>query len=158
MPRRHQRKNHIIGSLMDSLSLAQRSENMRRIRGKNTSPEMIVRRAIFSKGYRFRLHLRALPGCPDIVFPKAKRAVFVHGCFWHRHIGCKNCTTPKSNVEFWNKKLTSNQIRDQANLLKLRSAKWRVLVLWECEIEKPGKIWKRLGPFLGSIKKQDSSV
>lgn len=112
-----------------------RSKNMSAIKGKNTSPEMIVRKALFSHGFRYRLHVSALPGKPDIVLPKYKTVIFVHGCFWHRHEGCRYATTPESNRDFWLEKLTANVQRDQMNYQKLQSMGWKIVLVWECELK-----------------------
>lgn len=102
------------------------------IRGKNTKPEMLARRALFAAGYRFRLHRRDLPGAPDIVLPGRKVAIFVHGCFWHVHSGCKNGKLPSTRPEFWRGKLEGNVERDRRAIEALRSGGWRVLIIWEC--------------------------
>lgn len=107
---------------------------MAAIRGKNTQPERLLRSAAFARGLRFRLHVRSLPGSPDVVFPKFKAAVFVHGCFWHRHRGCRFTTTPKSNSSFWDAKFSANVSRDRATQDRLREMGWRVAVVWECAI------------------------
>ena len=104
------------------------------IRGKNTAPELSVRRALFSAGLRFRLHRKDLPGRPDIVLPGRKVAIFVHGCFWHQHAGCRYAKMPASNREFWAKKLLANVERDQQAVNDLRAAGWRVLTVWECSL------------------------
>lgn len=109
---------------------------MKKIKDKNTKPEKILRSALFRKGYRFRIHRKDLPGNPDIVFPKYKTAVFVHGCFWHFHEDCREGRIPSTNTEFWNNKLSKNIERDKRNINALEEAGWRVLVIWECEIEK----------------------
>lgn len=100
--------------------------------GKDTKPEMIVRNALFSSGFRYRLHRRDLPGAPDIVMPGRKIAVFVHGCFWHMHMNCKFAKLPSSRTEFWSAKLQGNVVRDQVAITALQSSGWRVLVVWEC--------------------------
>lgn len=102
------------------------------IRGKNTRPEVVVRKALFTAGYRFRLHRRDLPGRPDVAMPGRKIAVFVHGCFWHMHTGCKNSKLPSTRPEFWRAKLVGNTERDQAAIRELLASGWRVLVCWEC--------------------------
>lgn len=113
-----------------------RSRMMSSIRGKNTKPEMIVRRAIHGMGYRYRLHARDLPGKPDIIFRQRRRAIFVHGCFWHLHPdpSCKLARIPKSRIEFWIPKLEGNRERDKANITRLEAKGWTVLVVWECEL------------------------
>jgi DNA mismatch endonuclease (patch repair protein) len=108
---------------------------MSRVRGKDTKPELAVRRLIHSLGYRYRLHHPRIPGHPDLVFPSRRKAVFVHGCFWHRHQSCKNGSrVPKSRLDFWLPKLEANAARDKATLNRLEQMGWEVLVVWECEV------------------------
>jgi DNA mismatch endonuclease (patch repair protein) len=107
---------------------------MAAIRGSNTRPELAVRRAMHKAGLRFRLHRRDLPGTPDLVFPRYRTAVFVHGCFWHRHPRCKNARLPATNAEWWRTKLRANQGRDRRQQRELTAAGWRVLVVWECQL------------------------
>ena len=111
----------------------QRSKNMSAIKSKNTKPEIKVRKVLHSMGYRFRLHSKDLPGSPDIVLPKYKTVIFVHGCFWHRHENCKYASTPKTRKEFWNKKFTENKKRDSEIQEKIKILDWRSVVIWECE-------------------------
>lgn len=111
-----------------------RSYNMSRIRGKDTKPEEKVRKYLFSKGFRYRKNVANLPGKPDIVLPKYKACIFVNGCFWHGHEGCKYFVWPKSNAEFWEKKITENIERDHRQQNELRSMGWNVIVVWECDI------------------------
>ena len=111
----------------------QRSRNMSAIKSKNTKPEIKVRKVLHSMGYRFRLHSKDLPGSPDIVLPKYKTVIFVHGCFWHRHENCKYASTPKTRKEFWNKKFTENKKRDSEIQEKIKILDWRSVVIWECE-------------------------
>lgn len=125
----------------------ERSENMRRVRSKNTRPEMIVRRALHRVGLRYRLHDRKLPGQPDLVFPSRRSVVFVHGCFWHRHERCKRAAPPATNEEFWLRKLAQNVSRDAAATAQLRELGWSVHVVWECEIRN-GSYWEPLLQFL----------
>ena len=106
---------------------------MAQVKGKNTKPELIVRRVLHALGYRFRLHRGDLPGRPDIVLPKHKTAIFVHGCFWHRHPGCAKSSTPKTRVDFWQDKFETNIARDARNVKALKNAGWKVLIVWECE-------------------------
>jgi DNA mismatch endonuclease, patch repair protein len=121
---------------------------MARIKGKDTGPEKAVRSILHALGYRFRLHRRSLPGSPDIVFPGRKAVVCVHGCFWHGH-GCKQASyAPKSNADFWSRKLTQNIARDARTRAELEALGWRVLVVWECEIKKSVIIAERLQAFL----------
>ncbi len=112
----------------------QRSRNMSAIKSKNTKPEIKVRKVLHSMGYRFRLHSKNLPGSPDIVLPKYKTVIFVHGCFWHRHQNCKYASTPKTRQEFWNKKFNENINRDKINQENLSSKGWKIIIIWECEI------------------------
>ena len=124
---------------MDKISLEQRSYNMSLIHGKDTKPEILVRKYLFGRGLRFRKNDKRLPGHPDIVFPKYKTVVFVHGCFWHGHESCKYFVMPKSNVEFWENKIHTNIERDAAISEKLTELGWTVLVVWECDL----KPWMR---------------
>jgi len=126
---------------MDRISKEHRSWNMSRIKGKNTKPEIIVRKMLHRMGYRFRIHRKDLPGRPDIVLPKHKTVIFVHGCFWHRHKDCKYAYNPKSRVEFWQKKFRDNVNRFKTVEKSLKKNNWRVIVIWECEIkDTPEKI------------------
>jgi DNA mismatch endonuclease, patch repair protein len=133
---------------MDRIPPTRRSEIMSRIRGKDTAPEMMVRRLLHGLGYRFRLHRRALPGCPDLVLPKYNAILFIHGCFWHQHHGCKQAHLPKTRSEWWRQKLGRNVERDRRNLRRLAGLGWRVLVLWECEINRNEDVRERLLRFL----------
>ena len=108
---------------------------MSAIKSKNTKPEIKVRKVLHSMGYRFRLHSKDLPGSPDIVLPKYKTVIFVHGCFWHRHHNCKYASTPKTRQEFWNKKFNENINRDKINQENLSSKGWKIIIVWECEIK-----------------------
>lgn len=119
---------------MDKVTQEVRSLNMSRIHSKNTKPELAIRKLLFSTGYRYRLHYK-LKGKPDIVFPKLKVAVFVHGCYWHGH-GCKVDHIAKSNIEFWSSKITKNKERDNTNLQFLKKEGWKSFVIWECEVRK----------------------
>src|SRR5690606_9744744 len=121
---------------------------MSRIRGRNTRPEKVVRSLLHRMGYRFRLHRRDLPGTPDMVLPRHRAVIFVHGCFWHRHGRCRYAYTPKSRVEFWEEKFRQNVERDRRNAWALRRAGWRVLVVWECEIRDLDKLERRIRAFL----------
>ncbi len=131
---------------------------MSRIKGRNTAPEVQVRSIIHKAGFRFRLHRKDLPGKPDIVLPKRRVVVFVHGCFWHRHQGCKNCTNPKTNAVFWQTKFDGNVARDDQNAKALRKAGWKVVVVWECELASPAKLQRRLLRLLGNPSGQSSPV
>jgi DNA mismatch endonuclease (patch repair protein) len=110
---------------------------MSRIRSKDTKPEMIVRKFLFSKGFRYRLHDKNLPGRPDVVLPKYKTVIFIHGCFWHGHEGCRYFVVPKTRTEWWLNKINTNHSKDLAAEDKLRSLGWRIIIVWECEL-KPG--------------------
>lgn len=134
---------------MDILTSAQRSAHMARIRGSGTKPEMVVRRAAHALGLRFRLRRRDLPGSPDLVFPSRRRALFVHGCYWHRHPGCRLAYSPKSNIDFWQAKFERNVARDAQVLTALQAAGWRADVIWECETRRPETIPDRLRALLG---------
>lgn len=122
--------------MSDTISPEHRSWNMSRIRNKDTKIEVLVRKYLFSRGYRFRKNDKRYPGKPDVVLPKYHVVIFVNGCFWHQHPGCKNATMPKSNTEFWKEKLGKNVTNDSKNIEKLSSMGWKVITLWECELEK----------------------
>ena len=131
--------------MRDRLTKERRSWNMSRIRGKDTKPEKVVRSMLHRMGYRFRLHGKNLPGRPDVVLPKHKTVIFVHGCFWHRHRKCKNCTTPGRRRAWWLKKLEGNASRDNIHQRALRKLGWSCLIIWECETERhPEKLARRL--------------
>ena len=119
---------------MDVLTPEQRHKNMSRIRGQDTKPEEIVRKYLFSKGFRYRKNDRRYPGKPDIVLPKYRVVIFINGCFWHQHAGCRYASIPKSRQDFWLPKLRGNVKRDQQNIDALTKSGWRVIVVWECEI------------------------
>ena len=138
--------------MVDSLSRSARSALMSRIRGKNTAPELEVRRALHALGYRYRLHVPSLPGRPDLVFPVRAKAVFVHGCFWHGHDCLDGRRRPSTNVAFWNEKARANLERDHRKRRALEAAGWRVMVVWECEV-KAGTWISRLRRFLGPAKR-----
>lgn len=120
---------------LDTWSKEKRSEIMSKIRSKDTKPELILRKALFARGFRYRVNEKKLPGKPDIVLPKYKTVIFVHGCFWHKHENCKYAGTPKTNTEYWVNKITSNRERDKINVQKLIALGWNVLIVWECEIQ-----------------------
>lgn len=123
---------------------------MSAVRGRDTRPEMIVRRLLFSMNYRYRLHRKDLPGNPDIVFAGRRKAIFVHGCFWHRHEGCTKATTPKTRAAFWSEKFECNIERDRRVEIELADRGWRSLTVWECEIRQPDWLKVRLREFLDS--------
>jgi DNA mismatch endonuclease (patch repair protein) len=129
---------------MDTVDTATRSKMMSAIRSKDTGPEMVVRRFLHGRGYRYRIHRKDLAGKPDIVIPRLKVCIFVHGCFWHRHPGCPYATTPKTRPEFWNEKLQKNVARDLANIAALGAAGWNVLIVWECQLKKDVETLDRL--------------
>lgn len=129
---------------MDTVDSATRSKMMSAIRGKDTGPEMVVRRFLHRQGYRYRIHRKDLPGKPDIVIPRLKVCIFVHGCFWHRHPGCPFATTPKTRPEFWSEKFQKNVTRDLANINALEAAGWSVLIIWECQLRKEPETLSRL--------------
>lgn len=122
--------------MVDKFSKKKRSYIMSQIRGKDTKPEILVRKYLFSRGLRFRKNDKRYPGTPDIVLPKYNTIIFVHGCFWHLHEGCKYGVMPKSNVDFWKKKLYGNKERDKRNKKELEELGWKVIVVWECELKK----------------------
>jgi DNA mismatch endonuclease, patch repair protein len=124
---------HAVHELMDSFSAKKRSDIMRKVRSVNTAPELLVRRLLHVSGYRFKVADHKLPGSPDIVLPKYKSVIFVHGCFWHRHRGCSAASMPASNVEYWLAKFQRNQSRDRRIGRELRRMGWRVIVVWECQ-------------------------
>lgn len=135
---------------MDLYTPEKRSQIMSGIAGKNTRPEMIVRSLLHRLGFRFRLHQRKLPGNPDIVLPRHKAVIFVHGCFWHRHQGCNDATIPKTNTEFWLKKLNGNVERDRVASQALKAGGWHVLYVWECETKNIKELAERLQHELSS--------
>lgn len=133
---------------MDRLTSERRSWLMGRIRSKNTGPELAVRRLVYGMGYRYRLHEKRLPGTPDLVFWRRRKAIFVHGCFWHSHTGCRYARLPKSRIEYWKEKLVGNKKRDAVARRELRRLGWRNLVVWQCELKRPERLAERLRDFL----------
>jgi len=134
--------------MTDKISKEQRSANMRAVRSRNTQAEVRVRQIAYGLGYRFRLHFGKLPGKPDIAFPGLRKAVFVHGCFWHQHRRCRRASVPKSNRGFWRAKLARNAARDAEQLTAIRKHGWQALVVWECEIKNEKHLAARLRRFL----------
>ena len=132
--------------MADIVDSSTRSRWMSGIRGKDTRPELVVRRYLHSIGFRYRLHVRHLPGCPDIVLTKHRTCIFVHGCYWHRHAGCKYATTPATRRDFWLAKLEANAQRDMRVAAGLVEAGWRVIELWECGLRGSGEPLDWLGP------------
>lgn len=126
----------------------QRSRIMRAVKGRDTIPELLVRRAAHRMGYRFRLHRRDLPGSPDLVFPRLRKAIFIHGCFWHGHSCARGARIPKSNRDYWIKKISRNMLRDRGAKAKLKADGWDVLILWECRIKENVKLERALRLFL----------
>lgn len=124
--------------MVDVVDKATRSRMMSGIKGKNTGPEMMVRRYLHRRGFRYRLHVKGLPGTPDLVLPRYRAIIFVHGCFWHQHQGCIYATTPKTRKEFWLEKLAANRCRDLANETRLGALGWRVFTIWECVVCEAG--------------------
>ncbi|MBB3941355.1 DNA mismatch endonuclease (patch repair protein) [Novosphingobium fluoreni] len=136
---------------MDTLTPVERAKRMALIRGRDTKPEIIVRRMLHAMGYRYRLHAKDLPGRPDIVFRSRRKAILVHGCFWHRHPdpACKLARMPKSRVQFWERKLEGNRERDAANEARLKEMGWKVLTVWECELRDLEQLGNKLSRFIG---------
>jgi DNA mismatch endonuclease (patch repair protein) len=135
----------------------QRSFNMSRIRGQDTKPEMFVRSMVHSMGYRFRLHRRDLPGKPDMVFPRLRKVIFVHGCFWHMHDCRYGTVVPQTNSEFWQKKRSSNAERDIRNIKAIEDAGWQALVVWECQTRTPNDLYETIIRFLDDQRLANSS-
>ncbi|HYC79864.1 MAG TPA: very short patch repair endonuclease [Candidatus Binatia bacterium] len=131
---------------MDHLSNEARSALMRRVRRKDTAPELAVRKFLWKEGYRYRLHNKNLPGTPDVVFPSRKKVIFVHGCFWHGHF-CRKSSIPKTKSEFWYQKFSRNKSRDEENVSKLSVLGWSTLTIWECEVNKP-EVHQKIRQFL----------
>jgi DNA mismatch endonuclease, patch repair protein len=121
--------------MADALTSERRSWNMSRIKGRNTGPELRLRSLLHRAGFRFRLHAKQLPGSPDVVLPKFRTAIFVHGCFWHRHPGCRNATMPSTRRKFWQEKFDGNVSRDACDQAALEATGWVVLTIWECELK-----------------------
>ena len=134
--------------MTDVFDRRKRSEIMSRIRGRDTKPEMIVRGVAHGLGFRFRLHRKDLPGSPDLVFPRHRAVIMVHGCFWHRHPGCAHASTPQTRVRFWEDKFEGNVVRDRRNEKALQELGWRVMVIWECETKDRGAVASRIQSFL----------
>lgn len=130
--------------MTDIYSKEKRSKIMSKIRGKETKPEILVRKFLFSNGFRYRINDTRYLGKPDIVLPKYRKIIFIHGCFWHSHKNCKASVLPKTNTDFWRKKISDNVIRDKKNIEKLKSDRWKVIIIWLCEIKTKNKREKRL--------------
>lgn len=138
---------------MDILTRAERSHRMSLIRSKNTKPEVALRSMLHAQGYRFRIHRRDLAGSPDVVFPSRRKVIFVHGCFWHGHEGCKVANVPKTRTEYWQLKFAKNKARDRENEDRLRNLGWNIMVVWECELREKARLLKRVAAFLGPPKR-----
>ena len=134
---------------MDRVSASKRSEIMRNVKCKNTTPEMTVRRLIYAMGYRYRLHQKNLPGTPDLVFKGRKKVIFIHGCFWHGH-HCKKGKLPKTNIVYWENKIKKNIERDKTNYDKLKKLNWEILVIWACEIRNIDNLTIKIDYFLNN--------
>jgi DNA mismatch endonuclease, patch repair protein len=134
--------------MADIVSRSKRKEMMSSVKQRHTKPEIAVRKLLHRLGYRFRLHSKKLPGTPDIVLPKYKAVIFVHGCFWHQHEGCRKSRRPTSNVEFWNEKLDKNIERDERKESELKNAGWKVLTVWDCEIKDENLLIEKIKKFL----------
>jgi len=133
-----------MNQLMDIFSKSKRSDIMSKISGKETKPEILVRKYLFSKGFRYRKNAKDLPGKPDIVLPKYKTIIFIHGCFWHGHEGCKKSALPTTNIEFWKGKIAKNIERDKLNISNLHNKGWKVIIVWQCELKNAAIIDNRL--------------
>ena len=133
---------------MDHVDRASRSLNMAAVHSKDTGPEVAVRRIVHRLGYRYRLHVRSLPGSPDLVFPSRRKVVFVHGCFWHRHPKGPRASSPKTQREFWESKFCANVKRDRNARRELKRMDWAVLTVWACELKRPDRLTQRLTDFL----------
>ena len=139
--------------MADRLNTQQRHHCMSRIRGKNTKPEILVRKGLHARGFRFRLHNKKLPGSPDIVLPKYGVAIMVNGCFWHGHKGCRYATKPKSNIEFWETKIARNRHRDEVTTAHLEALGWTVITIWECELRTNSQLDDRLNTLAEEIRR-----
>jgi DNA mismatch endonuclease (patch repair protein) len=140
--------------MADVHSKATRSYNMSRIKGKDTKPEMLVRRFLHAQGFRYRLHVKDLPGKPDIVLPKYRTVIFVHGCFWHGHEGCKRSALPKTRTKWWKEKISKNVLNNETALNILVSTQWKVIILWECQL-KPSIQETTLNSLIAIIKSDE---
>lgn len=141
--------DYLLSSInMDTRTPEKRSEIMSLVRGKNTTPELAVRRLVHGLGFRFRLHAADLPGRPDLVFPRLRKVIFVHGCFWHGHRKCSKSRLPKSRTAYWKAKLDANKARDTRNLADIRALGWGSLVVWQCELKAQAKLVTKIDRFL----------
>ena len=142
---------------MGKINRSKRSFNMSRIRGKDTKPELVVRKILFKNGYRYRLYSNRVVGKPDIIFEKRKKIIFVHGCFWHRHENCKYSTLPKTNKSFWNRKFDDNVRRDKYVRKQLLEMGYELMVIWECQTKNISDLETELLDFVGQVKLMDQS-
>lgn len=133
---------------MDNLTKEQRKRNMSNIKSKNTLPELAIRKALTKKGVRYRLHVNTLPGKPDVVISKLKKVIFINGCFWHQHNGCKRKVMPKTNKDYWRPKLNKNAKRQEEDIKKLREENWKTYVIWECELKNENTLNRKIGGIL----------
>ena len=144
--------------MLDKLTPSQRHHCMSRIRGKNTKPEILVRKGLHARGFRFRLHNKKLPGSPDIVLPKYGVAIMVNGCFWHGHKGCRYATEPKTNIEFWETKIARNRHRDEVTTAHLEALGWTVITVWECELRNSSQLDDRLDALAEGIREAGAAL
>ena len=144
--------------MTDVFSKKKRSWIMGRVKGRDTKPEILVRSIVHRMGYRFRIHRRELPGNPDIVLPRHRKVIFVHGCFWHGHKRCPRSERPSSNKSFWNTKLDKNVERDERLRRALRRMGWKVFVVWVCETRAPDKVLRKLGRFLNDERRKEAKA
>jgi len=142
--------------MADTLTVEARSRLMAKVKGRDTKPEKKVRRLLHAMGYRFRLYRKDLPGKPDIVLPRHRKVIFVHGCFWHGHPGCRRASRPTDNAEFWNAKLDANMKRDAVVLQDTRAGGWKPLIVWECETRDLGALEDRLNQFLNGTEEHET--
>lgn len=149
------RNRPYMRKMADRLSPTERSAFMARIRGKNTKPELIVRRLLHRLGYRFRIHYKGVLGRPDLAFTARRKAVFVHGCFWHGHEGCRHAHVPATRSEFWAEKFAKNRERDQRQAEAAEAMGWQVLIVWECELKEREQLTQALQSFLGAPRYPD---
>lgn len=140
--------------MTDRLTATRRSALMKSVPTRNTSPELLVRALLWRSGYRYRLHRRGLPGTPDIVFPGKRKVIFVNGCFWHNHEGCRKGNPPKSRLSYWKPKLDANKLRDEKNVRALESSGWKVLVIWQCETKDKAALFATIDNFLRGSSRQ----
>jgi DNA mismatch endonuclease (patch repair protein) len=151
--RRARRGERRLNAVMaDHVSPTKRSEIMRAVRTRDTGPELRVRQLLHRAGYRFRLHGKDLPGTPDIVLPRLRKVIFVHGCYWHGHAGCRKSRLPRSRVQYWATKIAANRRRDRARMRQLRTAGWKPFVVWQCQLRRPEPLLRRVTRFLEERK------